>query len=154
MIEYIKGDATEPISDNKVIIIHCCNTIGAWGAGFVIALSKKWLAPESEYKQWARDGKLKLGEVQFVKVDNDICVGNMIGQYGIGYDKEGNPPIRYKAIQECLKKVYEFCIIDNREVHCPKFGAGLAGGDWDKIEQIIDEELIKKGILVKVYEYE
>jgi hypothetical protein len=35
----------------------------------------------------------------------------------------------------------------------PKIGSGLAGGDWNIIEQIIIEELCKHDIPVFVYEY-
>jgi hypothetical protein len=34
----------------------------------------------------------------------------------------------------------------------PKIGSGLAGGDWNKIERIIIEELVDKGVKVFVYE--
>lgn len=40
MINYLKGDATNPeISGNK-IIAHICNDVGGWGKGFVVAVSK------------------------------------------------------------------------------------------------------------------
>jgi hypothetical protein len=40
-IQYIAGDATAPIGDGNKIIAHVCNDIGAWGAGFVLAISKR-----------------------------------------------------------------------------------------------------------------
>ncbi len=51
MINYVKGDATSPIGDGVKLIVHVCNDIGAWGAGFVLALSKKWITPEKQYKR-------------------------------------------------------------------------------------------------------
>lgn len=45
-IEYIKADATLPQSEGTIIITHICNDIGGWGKGFVLALSKRWKAPE------------------------------------------------------------------------------------------------------------
>lgn len=47
-IKYIIGDATEPQGEGNKIIVHCCNNIGGWGAGFVLSLSKKWLEPGSK----------------------------------------------------------------------------------------------------------
>ncbi|RKW18275.1 MAG: Appr-1-p processing protein, partial [Capnocytophaga sp.] len=44
-IKYIKADATFPQSEGNIIIPHICNDIGAWGKGFVLALSKRWKAP-------------------------------------------------------------------------------------------------------------
>ncbi len=51
-IIYLKGDATEPIvTDGMRIITHICNDKGRWGAGFVMALSRKWKEPEDEYRK-------------------------------------------------------------------------------------------------------
>lgn len=36
----------------------------------------------------------------------------------------------------------------------PKIGTGLAGGEWNIIENIIEETLCKKGIEVIVFEKE
>ena len=150
-LNHIKGDATRPVGDDKKIIIHCCNTIGAWGAGFVVAISRRWKEPERQYRQWHRSKKgFKLGNVQFVKVEDDIVVCNMIGQKDI--KSKGNvSPIRYGAIRKCLEKVKETALKSNSSVHCPLFGAGLAGGSFDKIEPMLQEILCDNGVSVTVY---
>jgi hypothetical protein len=38
------------------------------------------------------------------------------------------------------------------EIHAPKFGAGLACGNWDFIEELINECWIGRGIPVTIYE--
>ena len=153
-IKYIYGDATQPVGEDKKFIIHCCNSIGAWGAGFVIALSKRWKEPEKQYKQWYNSKQdFELGKVQYVKVEPDIVVVNMIGQKGIG-SHGGVSPIRYEAIEECLEKVAKAAIFNKASVHAPKFGAGLAGGNWTKIEEIIIAKLCSQDINVTVYNYE
>jgi O-acetyl-ADP-ribose deacetylase (regulator of RNase III) len=150
-ITHIKGDATKPVGDDNKIIIHCCNDVGAWGAGFVVALSRRWKEPERQYRQWHRSQKgFKLGKVQYVKVEDDIVVCNMIGQRDIR--SKGNvSPIRYGAISKCLDKVKEAALKNNASVHCPLFGAGLAGGSWTKIEMALKEELADNGVSVTVY---
>jgi hypothetical protein len=143
-LHYLIGDATEPII-KPAIIFHCCNSIGGWGRGFVLALSAKFPEAEKQYREWFRTGKLlgfssqpQLGETQFVQVTPDICVANMIGQKGIRW--EGKiPPIRYDAIKECLKTVYMKAAKENLTVHGPRIGAVLAGGEWNTIEGIIKE---------------
>nr|WP_218025660.1 hypothetical protein [Capsulimonas corticalis] len=47
-ITYTIGDATDPPRDEPGIIVHVCNDIGAWGKGFVMAISKRWKQPEKE----------------------------------------------------------------------------------------------------------
>ena len=150
-IQYLVGDATEPFADgaDNRIIIHCCNDIYGWGRGFVISLSKKWKAPQREYKAWTHN--FRLGEIQIVPVEGNISVCNMIGQHDI-YSKHGIPPVRYEAIRKCLKKVAIHCKKTNTSVHAPRFGSDLAGGKWEKIEKLINQELISKDIPVFVYD--
>ena len=154
-IKYIKGDATKPIGEGLKIIVHCCNNEGKWGAGFVLALSKKWKSPEEKYRSWSKGWTaippFKLGEVLFVKVEKDIFVANMVGQDGVGI-KNGISPIRYDAINECLKKISDGCLEAKASVHCPRFGAGLAGGKWGEIEKLIIKNLSEKDVQVTVYD--
>jgi hypothetical protein len=150
-ILYVKGDATAPIGEGNKILIHCCNDKGRWGRGFVLALTRRWKAPEREYRNWYSSKKgFKLGKVQYVKVEEDLVVCNMIGQHDTR-TISGVPPIRYGAIRKCLDKVAEAAIINKASVHAPKFGSALAGGSWDKIEELINECLIEKGVNVTVY---
>ena len=37
------------------MIVHVCNDIGAWGKGFVMAISNRWPEPESRYRKWHRE---------------------------------------------------------------------------------------------------
>ena len=154
-IKYINGDVRCPSQNGYKLIIHCCNDIGAMGAGVALSIAKKWPIVKQAYRNWHKDQpqSFKLGEIQRVPVEEDISVVNMIGQHGIGF-KDGKPPIRYEAIRECLKKVCNICKKFNCSVHAPKFGSDLAGGNWDIIEQIINEELIEKDIEVIVYLFE
>jgi len=141
-IKYIKGDATAPEGEGKKIICHICNDIGAWGAGFVMALSKKWGYPEYHYRARQR---YPLGHVDVMSVDADadgkniIYVANMIGQHGIGPDVNGVPPIRYDALIDALSKVNKIAKEMDATLHMPRIGAGLAGGDWDEISAIIEQ---------------
>lgn len=156
MIKYIKGDATNPEGNGNKIIAHCNNDYGKWGRGFVLAVSKKWKEPEIQYHEWYKNREndnFALGEVQFVKVEKDIYVANMIGQHGI-YQADGVPPIRYDAIRQCLKKVCDFAKDNNASIHSCRFGAGLAGGSWETIAHIINEELIACDIEVYIYDLE
>lgn len=147
MITYLVGDATSPIGEGGKLICHISNDLGGWGAGFVLAISKKWKRPEIVYRSIS---DLVLGTIQPIRVEKDIMVINMIAQHGIGIDNVTKiPPIRYDALRECLKKVNNVAEELNATVHAPRFGAGLAGGDWSIIEQIIKEE-----ISVDVYIYD
>ena len=151
-IKYVKGDATKPIGDGQKIIAHICNDANKWGSGFVMAVSGRWSKPKTEYHRWAQeqDG-FDLGEVQFVRVEDDIQIANMIGQHGVGM--QDGPPIRYDAVMVCLAKVATRAVSDNSSVHMPRIGCQRAGGRWDHIEPIIKDTLCSKGVAVIVYDY-
>jgi O-acetyl-ADP-ribose deacetylase (regulator of RNase III) len=137
-IFYINGNATRPRGDGKKIIVHICNDKGRWGAGFVLALSKKWKEPEATYREEnVRD--LHLGNVQVVvlKDEPDILVANMIAQHDTGVGPNGLPPIRYGALRVCLAAVNDLAYRINATIHMPRIGCGLAGGRWEDIEKII-----------------
>lgn len=145
-ITYLKGDATNPTGDGKKIITHICNDLGGWGAGFVLALSKRWKEPEQAYHLLRNTiSAYCLGTVELVRVTDDIIVANMIAQHGIinnhsnNFIKDYIPPIRYGAVRLCLTTVNEYAYKNHCTIHAPRFGAGLAGGDWKVIEQIIKE---------------
>jgi O-acetyl-ADP-ribose deacetylase (regulator of RNase III) len=153
-ITYLKGDATSPTTQGNKIIVHICNDIGGWGKGFVMAISKKWKEPEQAYREWfSKKENFDLGEVQFVKVEDDLWIANLIGQHKINKDENNDPPIRYAAIEKGLNKVSEFAHALNASIHMPRIGCGLAGGTWDKMEQIIEKTLLEKKGSVIVYDF-
>lgn len=91
------------------------------------------------------------GEIQLVKVGEDLWVANMIAQEGI-YSKKGIPPIRYDSVRSCLNKLAADAMAEGASIHVPRLGCGLAGGRWKVIESIINDTLISNGIPVFVYD--
>lgn len=156
-LAYMKGDATLPQGEGPKVLVHICNDVGAWGRGFVLALSKRYREPERAYKRWAAGETgppFALGEVQFVPVAPDLTVANLIGQRDIVRKNRSTevPPVRYEAIRTGLVKVREEARRLEASVHMPRIGAGVAGGDWALIEPIILEELVNHGLPVTVYD--
>src|SRR5260370_16379289 len=153
-INYVVGDATNPVAPGNRIITHCWNDAGYWNAGFVRALSARYHQPERAYRRWAQTNApipFALGQVLFVKVKSGLCVANIIGQHGIR--SNSNPrPIRYDALQHGLARVCQLALEHDATVHMPRLGAGLAGGDWAIIPEIINQELSAFGVHVTVYD--
>lgn len=147
MITYTKGDATYPETPGEKLIVHICNDVGAWGAGFVLALSKRWKLPVEVY---LKSAPYVLGDVSYASVDYCTMVCNMVAQTGVG--GRNGPPIRYDALRTCLEKIARLARHTNASVHMPRIGCGLAGGTWDKIEPVIQETLVVAGVPVFVYD--
>lgn len=167
-IIYTRGDATVPQVDDRVpspaIIAHICNNVSAWGKGFVLAISKRWTEPEREYRQWfaqRESNDFGLGQIKIVPVEEDIAVANMVAQHSLR-PKDGCPPIRYEALEQCLEALAAHAWKmgtdwHGREtpasVHMPRIGCGLSGGQWEAIEPLIKYTLIRAGVPVKVYDF-
>lgn len=152
-IQYLVGDATNPKAQGYRLIVHICNDLGSWGQGFVLALSRKWDAPEAAYLNWHRSQKdFQLGEIQEIPVEENLSVIHMIAQKGVTLDALGNPPIRYQALEACLTKVAEIAMERQASIHMPRIGCGLAGGHWEEIEPILARTLLIKDIPVFVYD--
>ena len=134
-IFYGFGDETLPQGQGPAIIAHVCNDFGQWGKGFVLPLGKRYPKAEKQYREWARrstEPPFVLSQVQFVEVEPQSWVANMVGQYGIA--RRGSlPPVRYEAIRECLKRVCAFAMEQKAYVQMPRIGCGLAGGNWEEV---------------------
>ena len=163
MIEYVIGDATNPLAKGKKLIVHVCNDTGGWGRGFVLAISRKWPRPEEMYRRWYNErepvydfepgqivetsGSFALGATQLVMVRPELAVVNMIAQHGIKTGSKG-APIRYDALDHCLALVNGYATSYKASVHMPRIGTGLAGGKWDKVEPLIQKRIPDQPVIV------
>jgi O-acetyl-ADP-ribose deacetylase (regulator of RNase III) len=155
-IVYLKGDVTAPQVKGPQIIAHVCNDAGGWGKGFVLALSKCWTEPEKAFRAWYRErneNNFALGSVQFVAVQDNIWIANMIGQHGVKTGSKG-PPVRYETIEKCLAQVTIEAKKLNASVHMPRIGCGLAGGKWEIVEPLVSKALSEQNIEVYVYDFD
>ncbi len=153
-LRYVVGDATSPDGGDDRIIVHVCNDIGGWGRGFVLALSARWPEPEASYLQWyaARStNDFALGAIQLVPVEPSVWVANLIGQRDVVAGPDG-PPVRYDAIEKGLNLLTTAAKDGGASVHMPRIGSGLAGGDWEVIEGIVNRTLVAGGVSVTVYD--
>lgn len=155
-IEYVQGDATTPRGKGVKLIAHVCNDLGGWGKGFVLAISRRWPAPEAAYRRWHREragNDFGLGAVQYVQVGPYLWVANMVGQRGMRTGSKG-VPVRYEAIDTALGALAEKAAELEASVHMPRIGCGLAGGKWSRVEPLIAQRLTGRGIPVTVYDHQ
>lgn len=69
--------------------------------------------------------------------------------YGKNHNDGVEKPINYNALSLCLQKINH--LFKGKHIGLPKIGAGLAGGDWVKIKQIIQRELIDCNVTVVIF---
>jgi len=161
MITYKKGDATNPEETGHKYIIHVTNTVGGYGAGFVVALNRKWPKATQFYRdiiKECRDNNTSpLGKIYSVDVDDNTTIVHMMAQKFLGIRYYGGNkviPLSYDALENCLKQVADMVLKDPRKpvIVAPRFGSGLAGGTWENIEEMINNHLINRGIEVIIYD--
>jgi hypothetical protein len=155
--------------DQTVYLPHVCNDVGAWGAGFVVPLARAFPKTRERYIAWhqgqpppdctypgAESVKFGLGATQIMEVQQQgegprIIVCNMIAQYGVAV-MGLTRPIRYNHLVKCMESVADHAIMQRKPtIHCPMFGAALAGGDWNVIEPLIMDCWHRKALEVTVY---
>ncbi|PPS81091.1 hypothetical protein BZZ08_05693 [Streptomyces sp. MH60] len=76
----------------------------------------------------------------------------MIGQRGTRTGSKG-VPVRYEAIGSALGRLAGKAAELDASVHLPRIGCGLAGGEWSRVEPLISDRLVRRGIPVTVYDH-
>lgn len=160
-INIIKGDLFDNIekivtagnNGSSVIVPHVCNNIDLFGAGFAAETAKHYPIVKENYHLLGKSFlQNNLGYVQFVEVLNDkkyghkLVFANMIAQNGI-LNKLSNPrPLNYLALTNSMLLISRYISQNfmqfteqNVQIHSPKFGSGLAGGNWHFIKDLIDD---------------
>lgn len=143
-IEVLKGDLLEKIDEFNVIV-HGCNCFCVMGAGIALQIKKKFPQAYMADLDTVAGDKSKLGTYTKA-MHNQTTIINAYTQYST--TNEVN--VDYNAIREVFTKLNKH--YSGSLVGIPKIGAGLAGGDWDKIYNIISE--VTPDLYIKVIEYE
>lgn len=153
-LQYKTGDVMDALEgDRRVILAHCCNDIGAWGAGFTACIDKRW----PEVGKAFRKAKPNLGEVQFCRVSENITVANIVGQHGVRY--LGNPkPIRWAALHSGLQTTARWALLEFGElvpIVAPMMGTGLAGGTVAELKHTLNSVAkLTPGFNITIYQLE
>ena len=142
MITEIKGDL---FTTGAQVILHGCNCQGKMGSGVAKAVREKYPVVFDEYEELHRTRGLKLGSILPVKVGKDKWVVNCMTQKFYGYD--GKQYVSYDAVWECLHRVASMASKEYK-IAMPKIGCGLAGGDWEVVRKIVEDELKDFEVLV------
>ncbi|TQV88082.1 phosphatase [Aliikangiella coralliicola] len=138
-MKIIKGDLIMLAEEGKFdVIIHGCNCLCNMGSGIARTIKDKYPEVYVADCETKKGDKEKLGKYSFVAVngDNQFTVINAYTQYAYSRDKVD---VDYDAVRSVFKLIKRD--FSGLRIGCPLIGAGLAGGDWNIIASIIDEEL-------------
>ena len=136
----IKGDLIELAIDGEFdLIIHGCNCFCTMGAGIAKTIKQKFPEAYKADLKTEKGNESKLGTISFA--ESETYNGKLI--IVNGYTQFNWRGTGKKADYDAIRKV--FGIVKEKfsglRIGYPAIGAGLAGGNWNIISDIIDQEL-------------
>ena len=169
-INYLVGDLIELAKQGIFdVIVHGCNCMSTMGAGIAPQMATAFGCDKFEMETLGPDIS-KLGNIDWEIMvlgkhnifslehgaynhDNEpeLIVVNAYTQYNYGINHHGgtSKPFDYEAFTICMRKINS--LFKYKHVGMPKIGAGLAGGNWDRIENIIETEIYNCPVTVVNY---
>ncbi|QAY00136.1 hypothetical protein EcWhh1_206 [Escherichia phage EcWhh-1] len=147
IIDYIKGDIVALFLQGNNVA-HGCNCFHTMGSGVAGQLAKAY-PPILAIDKTTYLGHLeKLGTfTQATGNKGQICY-NLYTQY------EPGPNLDYGALVNCMIELNRTAkgLLFKPRIYIPRIGCGIAGGDWDKVYQLIN--LFTPDINLVVVDYE
>ena len=149
------GDACNCEDGVPTLLAHVVNNRGLWGAGFVLAISRRWPEIERYYlkrcKAYEERSEELLGSIQCVEATQNITVVNMFAMAGVYHSRYNPTPLQTNYLFRCLQALRRKAETDGyRVIQMPKIGAGLARGDWSTILKIIKTVFAGSSVIVKI----
>jgi O-acetyl-ADP-ribose deacetylase (regulator of RNase III) len=137
-MQYVMGDL---LSVESGIIVHGCNAQGVMGSGVAKVIRDKYPDAYIKYRKKFDESGLKTGEIVWYKVTDNprFVIANAITQEFYGRDSKCY--VDYEAIRKTFSEIAIIATKYNLNVYYPRIGAGLGGGDWNLISEIINSEL-------------
>jgi len=138
MVREEKGDLLETPCRH---IAHGVNCWGVMGSGVAKAIYTKWPTVKEEYITFCdramplvQNGQEDLlGAVHEVHLLNKSVFNCFTQDH---YLPRTIVHLDYKALRECFEHITK---MELRRLAIPKIGCGLAGGDWTKVKEIIND---------------
>lgn len=136
----ITGDLIQlALAGNFDVIVHGCNCQCVMGAGIAKQIAAAFPDAMEADALTEKGNRAKLGCISYANYYIGRYCGffivNAYTQFGFGRGVQ----VDYDAIRFAMREVKDH--FTGSRIGYPKIGAGLGGGDWDRIATIIDEEL-------------
>jgi O-acetyl-ADP-ribose deacetylase (regulator of RNase III) len=156
----IKGDLISlALAGEFDVIAHGCNCFSKQKSGIAKEMVEHFNTDMFKDEQIYIKGYeiLKLGnidwELKWISPNGNHCdrfglsVVNCYTQYQYGIDKVN---LDYEAFTLCMRKMNR--IFMGEYIGLPQIGCGLAGGDWNRVKEIIQRELKDCQVTVVIYD--
>ena len=162
----IKGDLIELAKAGEFdVITHGCNCQNSMGSGIAVPMKQNFGCDSFPKEHPKYQGDInKLGTIDFQSgtvVNKEfknwlysdtrheghiLTIVNSYTQYRYGREKR---QVDYEAMTICMRKIN--AIFPGKRIGLPAIGAGLGGGDWTIIKNIIESELKDMDVTIVYY---
>lgn len=139
-VKTVRGDLIQRAKDGEFdLIVHGCNCFCTMGAGIAKGIKAAFPAAYKADLATRWGDRAKLGTCSFAEINRTGPSFTVVNAY-TQIDYRGSvPKLDYDGLRSCLRWIKEQH--SGKRIGLPKIGAGLAGGDWSKIADIIEQEL-------------
>lgn len=160
----VNGDLIQLAKAGKFdVIVHGCNCMSVMGAGIAPKMAMTFGCDRFEMERWGATIE-KLGCIDFQtfvlgenamwsledaknnRNEPELTVVNAYTQY---YPRVDLRPFDYEAFTVVCRKLN--IVFKDKHIGLPQIGAGLAGGDWNRIKEIIQRELTNCEVTVVIF---
>jgi O-acetyl-ADP-ribose deacetylase (regulator of RNase III) len=139
-MDTVQGDIVDLALQGRFeVIVHGCNCFCSMGAGVARVIQEEFPEAYAADLVTVKGDRNKLGDFSSATVmrkDREITIVNGYTQFHFHGD---DVLVDYEALRRLFARVKKQ--FSGKRIGYPKIGAGLAGGDWERISAIIDEEL-------------
>ena len=165
IFDIIKSRVTAENTGSTVFVPHVCNNIDLFDAGFASQIADKYPEVKANYHMLGKSFlRNNLGHSQIIKVyeqpkyKHALYFVNMISQNGVK-NFNNTRPLNYAALVRSMIQLSQHIHSqtgflknnENIEIHAPKFGSGLAGGNWNFISDLIEDIWGKYNVFIYNY---
>lgn len=156
MLKYKVGDLIKAAVDGEVnVIAHCANCFNTMKSGIAPQIVKMFPEAGEVDNGTVKGDKGKLGSATACYDEfHKVLVVNLYGQYNYGREK-GKVYVDYDALRKSFGAMRSYIHYVNpdtgHKIGLPRLAAGLSGGDWNIIQQIIKDELTAYNYDVTIY---
>ena len=148
MIYNVIGDIFNELDiGDYQVLIHGCNCFNSMGKGIALSVKNKYPPASYADSKTMKGSHDKLGTYSHCVVD-DLVIINAYTQYA--YGRTGKF-VSYPAIRNIFKNLSKLVPVHNKII-MPRIGAGLGGGDWQVIKDIITDEMPFHDITVVTFD--
>jgi O-acetyl-ADP-ribose deacetylase (regulator of RNase III) len=136
----VEGDLIKlALNGSFDVIVHGANCQCTMGAGIAKAIKSEFPEAFQADLRTTKGDSSKLGTISTAEVVRSGRALTIVNAYTQLNYRGPKVRVDYDAIRDAMREVRRR--FGEKRIGYPRIGAGLGGGDWDRISSIIDAEL-------------